>query len=164
VTTSDWKQDDTRRIAELLRDIDICMLVTRADGTVRGRPMSNNGNVEFDGDSWFFTYRDTPKVEEIQADPSVELAYVGTERGAWISIEGMAEIVEDDDQKKRLWEKSLEQWFPEGPEDDKLVLLKVHADRVHAWADGEELVGEPGSSLRSIGDKEDAMERAGSSR
>jgi general stress protein 26 len=122
--------------------------------------MSNNGKVEFDGDSWFFTYRDTPKVEEIEADPRVELAYIGTERGAWISIEGTAEIVEDDARKADLWEESLEEWFPEGPEDDKLVLLKVRADRVHAWADGEELVGEPGSTLKSIGDKDDAMERA----
>ena len=160
MTTGTWQREDARRIAELLREIDICMLVTRTDGTVRGRPMSNNGKVEFDGDSWFFTYRDTPKVEEIEADPRVELAYIGTERGAWISIEGSAEIVEDDERKSDLWEKSLEQWFPEGPDDDKLVLLKVSADRVHAWADGEELVGEPGRSLRRIGEKEDAMERA----
>ena len=160
MTAATWQREDARRIAELLRDIDICMLVTRADGTVRGRPMSNNGKVEFDGDTWFFTYRDTPKVEEIEADPRVELAYVGTERGAWISIEGSAEVVEDDERKADLWEKSLEQWFPEGPEDDKLVLLKVSADRVHAWADGEELVGEPGRSLKSIGEKEETKERA----
>ena len=160
MTAGTWQRDDAQRIAELIRDIDICMFVTRADGTVRGRPMSNNGKVEFDGDSWFFTYRDTPKVEEIEADPRVELAYVGTERGAWISIEGTAEIVEDDARKTDLWEKSLEQWFPDGPEDDKLVLLKVSADRVHAWADGEELVGEPGRSLKSIGEKEETKERA----
>ena len=46
-----WDQAETRRIAQLIKDIDICMLVTRADGAVRGRPMSNNGQVEFDGDS-----------------------------------------------------------------------------------------------------------------
>ena len=124
MTTSGWQQDNTRRIAELLREIDICMLVTRADGAVRGRPMSNNGKVEFDGDSWFFTYRDTPKIQEIEADPSVELAYVGTERGVWISIEGRAEVVDDDERKRDLWEDSLEQWFPEGPDEDSLVLLR----------------------------------------
>ena len=160
MTASDWQQADAKRIAELIRDIDICMLVTRADGALRGRPMSNNGKVEFDGDSWFFTYRDTPKVEEIEADPRVELAYIATERGAWISIEGTAEVVEDEDRKAELWEKDLEQWFPDGPESDRLVLLKVRADQVHAWADGEELVGEPGRSLRSIGEKEEAAARS----
>ena len=77
--SSTWQPAETRRIAEIIKDIDICMLVTRADGTVRGRPMSNNRRVEYDGDSWFFSYRETPKIREIEADPNVELAYVGTD-------------------------------------------------------------------------------------
>ncbi len=145
-----WNHTDTRRIAELIKDIDICMFVTRADGQVRGRPMSNNGKVEYDGDSWFFSYRDTPKVEEIQADPTVELAYMATEKGTWVSIEGTAEIVEDDDRKKELWQDDLQQWFKTGPEDDEVVLLKVSAQRIHAWADGEELVGDPDTGLEVV--------------
>ena len=145
-----WSQADTRKIAKLIKDIDICMFVTRADGAVRGRPMSNNGKVEFDGDSWFFSYRDTPKVEEIEADPNVQLAYIATEKGTWISVEGTAQVVEDDARKRKLWDKQLEAWFKDGPEDDNVVLLKVSAERIHAWADGEELVGDPDTGLRTI--------------
>lgn len=139
-----WQRAETRRIAELIKDIDICMMVTRSDGSLRGRPMSNNGKVEYDGDSWFFSYRDSGKVAEIAADPNVELAYVATEQGTWVSIEGTAEVVEDADRKRDLWEPELEQWFHEGPDDTGLILLMVRADRVHAWADGEELIIEPG--------------------
>ena len=47
------------------------MLTTHADdGTLHGRPMSNNGDVEFDGDSWFFARGDSRKVVEIEAAPS----------------------------------------------------------------------------------------------
>jgi general stress protein 26 len=145
-----WSQADTRRIAELIKDIDICMFVTRADGVIRGRPMSNNGKVEYDGDSWFFSYRDTPKVEEIETDPNVELAYIATDRGTWVSIEGTAQVVEDNERKRRLWDKQLEQWFQEGPEDDNVVLLKVSAGRIHAWADGEELEGDPDRGLEVV--------------
>ena len=145
-----WHQAETRRIAELIKDIDICMLVTRADGTVRGRPMSNNRRVEYDGDSWFFSYRETPKVREIEADPNVELAYLGTDKGAWVSIEGTAELVEDADRKRELWDDSLEAWFTDGPDDDDVVLLKVRADRIHAWADGEETLVEAGGRARTI--------------
>lgn len=148
--TPTWNQDDTRRIAELIKDIDICMLVTRADGSVRGRPMSNNGKVEYDGDSWFFSYRDTPKVEEIEADPNVELAYIATDKGTWVSIEGTAEVVEDEERKRKLWDKQLEQWFQDGPEDDNVVLLKVSAERIHAWAEGEELEGDPDRGLEVV--------------
>jgi len=150
MTTAQWADQDTRRIAELLRDIDICMFVTRADGTLRGRPMSNNGKVEYDGDSWFFSYRESPKIQQIESDPRVELAYVATEKGAWVSIEGTAEVVEDDARKRELWNDDLAAWFTEGPDDDGVVLVKVRADRIHAWADGEELVGEPGRGLQVV--------------
>jgi general stress protein 26 len=164
MVTAEWRREDLRRIAELIRDIDICMFVTRSNGTLRGRPMSNNGRVEFDGDSWFFSERETPKVEEIEADPRVELAYMATDRGAWISIEGTAEIVDDERRKRDLWEDSLEAWFEGGPDDDGIVLLKVRADRVHAWADGEELVGRPGAPLTRIGGEEQAEGRAAAAR
>ena len=150
MTEARWAQDETRKVAELIKDIDVCMLVTRADGTVRGRPMSNNGNVEYDGDSWFFSYRDTPKIEQIEADPHVQLAYVATERGTWVSIEGKATVVEDDERKRKLWDKELEAWFEGGPDDDDLVLLKVSADRIHAWAEGEEIVAEAGGRFEKV--------------
>jgi len=150
VTDSPWRSDDTREIAEMLKDIDICMLVTRSNGSVRGRPMSNNGKVEYDGDSWFLSYRDSPKVTEIEADPTVELAYIATDKGTWVSVEGRAEVVEDDARKRDLWEKDLEMWFDGGPEDDRIVLLKVRADRIHAWAQGQELVAEPGTGVKRI--------------
>ena len=148
---SSWRPDETRKIAELIKDIDICMFVTRSNGSVRGRPMSNNGKVEFDGDNWFFSYRDSPKVAEIQADPRVELAFIATDQGTWVSVEGRAEIVEDDSRKRDLWEPELEAWFQGGPEDDRIVLLKVRADRIHAWARGEELIVEPGAGVQRIG-------------
>jgi general stress protein 26 len=155
MTQTQWPESDTKRISELLKDIDICMFVTRADGTMRGRPMSNNGKVEYDGDSWFFSYRETPKIEEIAADPRVELAYVGTDKGAWISIEGTAEVVEDDARKRELWDDQLKMWFKDGPDDDNVVLVKVSADTIHAWADGEELLGDPERGLQVVETEED---------
>jgi len=150
MTAIPWRTDDTREIAELIKDIDICMFVTRSNGSVRGRPMSNNGKVEFDGDNWFFSYRDTAKVAEIEADPTVELAYIATDQGTWVSVEGRAEIVEDDARKRDLWEKDLESWFDGGPDDDRIVLLKVRAQRIHAWARGEEIVVEPGAGIKRM--------------
>ena len=76
------------------------------------------------------------------------------EKGTWVSIEGTAAVVEDDERKRALWEDSLEQWFTEGPEDDDVVLLKVRADRIHAWADGKELVAEAGQEVRAIDEGE----------
>ena len=41
-------------------------------------------------------------------------------------------------------------WFQGGPEDDRIVLLKVRAQRIHAWVRGEELVVEPGAGIKRI--------------
>ena len=134
---------DLAEVGAMLRDIDICMLVTRADGRLHGRPMSNNGHVEFDGDSWFFTLRDTPKVRELEADPRVELAYLATESGRWVSVEGRATIEDDADRKRALWMDDLGRWFPDGPDDPEVVLIKATAERIHAWTGEGELVLEP---------------------
>jgi general stress protein 26 len=110
--------------------------------------MSNNGKVEFDGDSWFFSFRDSAKVREIANDPAVALAYMATDDGTWISVEGTAEVVEDDERKRDLWEDGLAEWFTRGPDDDRVVLLKVRADRIHGWAGGQEFVAAPDSGIR----------------
>ena len=148
--TTSWQHDEAREVVDLIKDIDICMFVTHVDGGMEGRPMSNNGDVEFDGDNWFFSARDSRKVKAIAKDPRVELGYIATERGTWVSIEGRAEIVEDDLRKRELWQDELKAWFHEGPEDDGVVLIKVNAERVHAWTQGEELVIEAGKGIERI--------------
>jgi hypothetical protein len=45
-------------LSELMRDIDFVMLQTRIEGgNIAGRPMSNNRDVEYNGDSFFFRRR-----------------------------------------------------------------------------------------------------------
>ncbi len=127
--------DDLKAVAEMLADLDICMLTTRTeDGSMRGRPMSNNGEVEYDGDSWFFARADSRKIGEIEAEPSVGLAFIATEQGTWVNVEGHATVVRDDVERKRaLWQKDLERWFENGPEDPEVVLIKVSAVHIDAW-------------------------------
>ena len=137
--TETTSRTDLQAVAELLAKLDICMLTTRADdGTLHGRPMSNNGDVEFDGDSWFFARDDSRKVVEIEATPAVELAFIDTANGVWINVEGTASIVRDDVERKReLWHEALDRWFEDGPEDPEVVLIKVEARHIDAWS-GEE--------------------------
>jgi general stress protein 26 len=127
-------------VAALLAKLDICMLTSRAeDGALHGRPMSNNGEVEFDGDSWFFAPADGRMVREIEADPRVELAFIDSANATWINLEGEATIVRDDDERKRaLWQDDLERWFRNGPDDPEVVLIKVGVRHVDAWSkDGD---------------------------
>ena len=137
--TTAWGREETAKIAGLIRKIDVCMFVTRADGSVRGRPMSNNGKVEYDGDSWFFAFRDSRKVREIDADPRTELAFIDTPNGTWVNVEGTASVIRDDPERKRkLWQDDLKRWFADGPDDPNVVLIKVSARHIDAWSGEDE--------------------------
>lgn len=122
------------KIAEIMRAVDFCMFTTSAlDGGMYARPMSNNRKVEFDGDVWFFSGKDTRKVREIQRDSQVHLSYIDPEQFRFISVGGTAEIINDMAKKRELWDEELKRWFENGPESDDVILLKVRPDTVAFW-------------------------------
>jgi general stress protein 26 len=123
--------EETRKVAELLEDERTGLFTTIApDGTLVSRPMALQ-EVEFDGDLWFFAERDSNPVQHIEASPEVNLG--AGSGGSWISLTGDAEIVEDAAKKRELWNSAVEAWFPQGPDDDSVVLIKVHADSAEYW-------------------------------
>lgn len=135
------KKQRTQKLTKLMRGIDLCMMTTIGKGgRLHARPMSNNGEVEFDGDAWFFSWRDSAKIKEIAKDPRVQLGYTGgTQRApVWISVTGTAKIVDDVAKKQELWLDELEQWFEDGPEDEDVVLIHVRAKHAHWWSYKEE--------------------------
>ncbi len=127
------KPKGAAEIAKLMAALDLCMLTTHDGDALHTRPMSNNGEVEFDGDVWFFSNADSRKVREIEADPRVIISYSAPDRGLWLALEGSASIVTDVAKKKEPWLEELEQWFEDGPEDDSIVLVKVSAERAEHW-------------------------------
>ena len=133
-------------VAEMMRDIDFCMLSTIAsDGAIASRPMSNNRNVEFDGESWFYTTEDAGMVADIDANPQVGLTYAGSaglasiigKPGAFIDVRGEATLVRDKAQIAAHWEKNLDRWYPQGIDTPGIVMIQVDASRIHYW-DGDD--------------------------
>jgi general stress protein 26 len=131
-------------IAKKLRDIDFAILSTRTGGgAIAGRPMSNNRDLDFDGDAWFFTCEDTRTVADIVRDPQVGLGYQG-KSGAlgfkpfFVSVEGRAELIRDKARFAEHWTKDLDRWFEQGIDTPGLTLIKVTAERLHYWDGYEE--------------------------
>jgi general stress protein 26 len=134
-------------ISEAMRDIDFCTLSAKAaDGSIGARPMSNNREVDYSGDSWFFTYQDARMVDDVARDGKVGLAYQGKagliggvigKPGIFIAVESDAELIRDKAQFAQHWDKSLDRWFPEGTDTPGLIMIRARARRIHYW-DGEE--------------------------
>jgi general stress protein 26 len=123
--------DQTRKVAELIRGERFAFLTTiTRDGTLTSRPMTLQ-EVEFDGDLWFFAERDSSPVQHIAASPQVNVG-VGS-GGTWVSLTGDAVVVDDVARKRELWNSAVEAWFPQGPDDGSVVLIKVEGNSAEYW-------------------------------
>lgn len=131
-------------VAKALKDIDFVLLNTLTDnGRIAGRPMSNNREVEYDGDSFFFVDQSSRTFSDLQRNPEVTLSVQGSKGllgkpPLFLSIEGRAEIILDQAAFSEHWTSDLERWWPEGVKTPGLALLKVHAQRIHYWSGKDE--------------------------
>ena len=126
------RQESIEKLKDLLEDIDFAMLTTISGGKLRSRPMSTQ-KFEFDGDLWFFTSDQTHKVEEIEADNRVNVAYSDPNDNTYVSVFGHAEMVKDRAKIEELWNPILKAWFPDGLDDPTLCLLKVKVEEAEYW-------------------------------
>ena len=130
-------------LSHAMKKIDFAMLTTRTDsGQLATRPMSNNGEVDYGGDSFYFSWDSARTVSDIARDPQVALSFQGSagplgKPPLFVAVEGTAAIVRDKAAFAKRWSPDLERWFPNGIETEGMVMIHVHADRVHYW-DGSE--------------------------
>lgn len=129
--------DKMKKVAAKMKKIDFCLMTTM-DGqeSFDSRPMSNNGDVEYDGDSWFFSF-DDDKAEQIRKSPMVSLAFQG-DKMLFIHISGTGSLITDKAIMKKHWQPELKRWFPEGIETKGIVLIKVTAKKIKYWKKEEE--------------------------
>ena len=125
------ENDGIAKVAELSKDVRIGMLTTTApDGRLVSRPMALQ-EVEFDGDYWFFAERASRKVEHIRADPRVAVTLGSAD--TWVAVAGRAEVVDDRAKARELWNAAVEAWFPGGPDDPNVILLRVDGESAEYW-------------------------------
>jgi general stress protein 26 len=139
------------RLREIVKAVDICMLTTTDDeGGLRSRPMSNNRDVEFDGDLWFFTYGSSHKVDEVGRVPQVNAGFADVDGQLYASLTGRAEVVRDRAKIEELWKPQLRAWFPEGVDTPDIALLKVTVERAEYWDGSQSLVSHAVSLVSSL--------------
>ena len=131
-------------LSKAMGKIDFAMLTTRTDGgQLATRPMSNNGDVEYDGDSFYFSWDSARTVTDIARDPKVALSFQGSggllgRPPLFVAVEGTAEIVLNKAEFAAHWTTDLERWFSKGIDTPGMVMIHVHADRIHYWDGSDE--------------------------
>lgn len=124
--------DAVGHLLEISEGFDVGMLTTIAeDGHLHGRPMSI---ADIDRDEraiWFMALRDSEACAEIGKDARALVSLQNDH--AWVQWSGRASIVEDRAKIADLWSPALEPWFPEGPSDPEIVLVRCDVDVGEYW-------------------------------
>ena len=145
------RQGDLQKIRELIKDIDFCMLTTVDEtGDLRSRPMSSNGDVDDDGDIWFFTNASSHKVTEIEKLPKVNVSFADPDDQRYISVSGTAQLVRDRAKIDELWKPEFKMWFPEGKDDPEIALLRVNLEKAEYWDSPSSTIGYALSFVSSL--------------
>ena len=121
----------------LISDIEIAMFTTRrADGQLVSRPMATQERVS-GTDLWFVTDISSNKLDELETDPHVNLAYYNMKSREYVSVAGTATITQDRNLIHELYKPDWKAWFGDeggdrdgGPDDPRLALVLVEAKSV----------------------------------
>jgi len=127
------REEAIRTIGNLIGQVKVAMLTTTsARGWLRSRPMVAQ-RVPFDGALWFLTSRSAAKAGEVRDRRQVNVSYASPEHDCYVSVAGVATLVDDRDRARSLWNAAYEPWFPKGLDDPDLVLIRVEAEEAEYW-------------------------------
>ena len=136
---SDGKDCAVDRLWSLLGDHNTFMLTTHTDrggsDRLRARPMAGYPRRD-ERRIWFLAHREGLKDDEIERNPHVGVTFADLSRQHYVSLSGNAGIEDDVDRKRELWSIAAQAWFPNGPEDEEVILIRVDLDKAEIW-DGE---------------------------
>jgi general stress protein 26 len=124
---------DWVKLGELIRDIRVALLTTvDREARFHTRPIQTL-EVGHDRTLWFFTDWSSHKVDELHHDIRVSLGYADPKNNVYVAVSGAGSLIRDTQKAKQLWSIEQRAFYPDGPEDERLALLRVIIDRAEYW-------------------------------
>ncbi len=126
--------DDANRDAiwEQVRSVSTCMMVTRDGDQIRARPMTHilrTGHNQI----WFFADVNNHKDDEVARDPHACLTFADLDNHSYVSMSGEISLVRDRQTMNDLWNEGAAAYFPQGPDDPRIVLLQFEPEIGEYW-------------------------------
>jgi general stress protein 26 len=116
----------------LIDGIDICMMTTRDAGALRARPMTAKAD-KATHEFRFLTRQSTQKVDELAANPDVNLAFSDPKTGDYVSVSGQAYLTQDRKLIDQLWTASADAYFGCGKNDPDIAVIRVVPSKAEYW-------------------------------
>jgi general stress protein 26 len=139
--------DAIARVKTLVEEMDLAMLTTvDAAGNHVARPMSTR-RMDDAGDLWFFTIAPSEKTEEVASDEHVGLTYIDAKARRYVSIAGVARVVDDPGRMHELYDDELDVWFENGLATPGIALLKITPKECEFWEPAQSRLAAAAKSL-----------------
>lgn len=120
-------------LADKIKSVRFAMLTTIDEHQhLISRPMTKQ-DLDGEGNLWFFTSSTTDLSENIAVRPQVNVAFSEPDDHLYVSVSGRAERVLDPAKIKELWNAGAQAWFPNGPDDPQVLLIKVVPHAAEYW-------------------------------
>jgi general stress protein 26 len=127
--------DRQAKLFDMIKDIKFAMFTThKVQGHLHSRPMTTqNKSIDEDDSLWFFMSRSSAPVSEFQGDDQVNVSYADPHKDTYISVSGVAHVVDDMAKIQALWTKQADAWFKGGVNDPDLALVRVRIEHADYW-------------------------------
>lgn len=128
---------DIEKILEILKDRTNIAFLATVDGD-RPDVRAITPRIEDDLTIWLNTSSGSRKVEQIENNPNIALAFIEySDNPITATVYGKAELVEDRETRRRIWDLAgdevLRGYFPDGPDSERYCLIKVHTEEIKWW-------------------------------
>jgi len=130
---------DLHHLAELIKDIRVAMMTTfpskPTEHFCHTRPMYTQrvDPETFKGELIFLTDYHTGKVREIANEDRVMLTYADASHNRFVSVLGTATTERNPTKVRELWNLMLKAWWPAGPDDPSIAVIRVHVESAEYW-------------------------------
>ncbi|PNK60221.1 pyridoxamine 5'-phosphate oxidase family protein [Psychrobacter sp. FDAARGOS_221] len=135
------KQQHIDTVREIVKDIKFAMMTTiTSEGHLHACPMTTSETSLGAREVWFIGDKTTEAVANISNNPQVNLSYVNQDGKDYVSINGKAELIDDQDKLDELWSPVYNAFYEHGKKDENIQLIKVVPNGAEYWRSGNTVV------------------------
>jgi general stress protein 26 len=126
------EQEAISRVWDIIEQAGVGMLTTRFGDGLRARPLEPRPERE-EGVICFVVDVRGGKDDEIERAPEVCLVLIDHKDKAYLSVSGRAAVTQDEAKARAIWKKTDNVWWPDGPGDPNVRVLRLVPERAELW-------------------------------
>jgi general stress protein 26 len=127
----------------IIRSAEYCFLITLGEKGEPNARLVQPFEPQADMTIWIGTWSRSRKVQEIQKDNRVTLAFHDKNGTAYVTLLGSAQIERDTRKKRKYWREEWIGFLPQGPEGDDYVLVKFIPSRMELISFSRSILPQP---------------------